>query len=149
MPGQVFLRGLAEPNYDRGEAESRKRKLVRGGCARESRVGHYLFSLGPMALAMGSNEQEPLVAVAGADDRVRESVLPEFGLGIGGEFSGAFANGLEFRKELVVRPPARGHQPLGTFHAIRATRYPSHEVVVAHSGTGRIRHSLQSLLNIA
>jgi hypothetical protein len=96
MPGQVFLRGLAEPSLASGEAQYRSKKLDCGGCARESRVGHYLFSLGPVALAMGSNEEEPLVAIAGADDWVRECVLPEFGLDIGSEISGALPNGLEF-----------------------------------------------------
>jgi hypothetical protein len=97
---------------------------------------------------MRTNEQEPLVAIARAQHRVREGMLPQFGLSIGGEFSRALASGLEFREELVLSPPARGHQVLGAFHANRATRDPFHKLVVAHDDTGRIGSSLQRLPDV-
>src|ERR1700752_4671331 len=114
-----------EPARWKSRGSAAGRRLTCGGGAGESGAGHDFFGLEAVAFAMRAKEQEPLVAIAWAENRVRKSVLAELALEIGGEIGGTLANGFEFREELGMRPARGGHEALRAFHAGLAIHHPT------------------------
>jgi hypothetical protein len=69
--------------------------LLRAG---EFWVGHYFFALGTVAVAVGCDQNEPLIEVEVAEYWMLEEMAPQIGLSAEGKILRAAACGFEFRQ---------------------------------------------------
>jgi hypothetical protein len=113
-------------------------------------MGHYFFALDTVTVAVGCDQDEPLIEVEVAECWMLEEVAAQIGLGADGKILRQPTCGFEFRRKLPVRPAACGNEDfrrLETNHAGHCVR--EHCVVLALQGAvpGRIGLVLQSVLN--